>query len=92
MPSFQIFTDGLRIHLHLGSISGIWSFHIPSLFHRNLSTVTQVTGPHTILGREPRTLREAKGLAVSDTAIALGNGFEFWKQPKAIWSKVYSTS
>ena len=45
-----------------------------------------------ILGREPWTFREVKELAVSDTVIALGNGFEFWKQPKAIWSKVYSTS
>lgn len=46
----------------------------------------------TVLGREPWPLREVKDLAVSDTAMALGNGFEFWKQPKAIWSKVYSTS
>lgn len=47
------------------------------------------------MGEPPSCLRagspghsEVKELVGSDSVIALGDGFDFWKQSKAIWSKV----
>ena len=39
------------------------------------------------IGRKPGC-SEVKELAVRGAAITLGNGFDVWKQPKAVWSSL----
>lgn len=38
--------------------------------------------PTAVWGKKPRTPREGRALAVSGTVLTLGNGLDFWKQPK----------
>lgn len=64
---FQILANGVRIHLHLVSISRNWSIHIPFLFHCNLTQVRQVGEPPSPLRAGRPRHSEVKELVGSDS-------------------------